>query len=1072
MERSVHCSVLAIATAAVLACPVASFAWLDPAQPDVVMKYDSADDGFSAISSEVEQNFGARSNRRIKGHQDMLTLKFDLSAYAGQTVTEAELHLCRTNTDTVTSLAVSTFNTDWTEGSGNGDRTVGAPCYRWRITPASSSVYTTEANEWTYAGSDITTAAFGNFGSLTSYGFQANDTYKSYTVAGANWIAMKVDPAVIHALMVDQYGLTATDARWHSGSSGPNPSVWTQDQNNSVRPRLYLKFAATTDTVAPGGVADLTAADGLSNGKVVLHFDAPTDPQADKAFGYTIRYSTSNDFAAATNLARWRIPRPLLPGAGQKVLLEGLTPGQTYYFFVQAYDAVGNGSVVASTSLAPTAVSAVTLMDGGFATPDPAGKTVLTVPNVLRWWAASEVTRINPVTGNRFEDGYAGTGSDNYKKANVVWDAGTNTISLLSARNEIVGAQLIVEKLTAGALNNVSVSASNLTGPGGYVINGANCVELFQMFYLPSGEYYYADPAIPLIAGVGTSFNIPDSNRNPSGNNQAVWVDVYVPKDAPSGDYPGTLTVTAAQLVSPVTVNVAIHVSPVMIPDYPTFLVDLNGYGNPWNWGANTAQTDRITLGYFQTTHKHRVVPNTLPYGWNGNVQVDRVPDTMSGSGASLHATSWTTFDRRYGPLFDGSAFSSTNATRAYYGPGANTPITHFYSTFFESWPINMLDATYGFDALGLGGTYWYNLKLSNLYNFFLTLPDVWDAYTEGYKQAFRNVTADWVLHADAKGWTQTAFQTYHNHKYSYAGCAVFWVMEENDGADDFRADGFYHQLWRDGYAQANRPNVKWDFRIDISDRYGMNYGQLDNRINWWCLGSGAANSYWPQIQYRNYFLQPDKQEDWMTYSDSPSATGSGLDSLRISLRRWSQGYKGYLPYWENFSNTSWTGFGNPAATIYSGKVGGLPGLATSYEGCFLSMRVKQMRQAEQVVELLNLWADTNGMNRERVRDSVFAKYGTSAADYGFGTVDDLKLYRMRADLLKQLEAAIFIIGDIDNNKVVNVADLQLLMQAWNTQAGPPASPAWNANADLDNNGMVNIGDLQLLVAHWGESAS
>ena len=94
----------------------------------------------------------------------------------------------------------------------------------------------------------------------------------------------------------------------------------------------------------------------------------------------------------------------------------------------------------ASVSPLPAAWVTPVLPNGGLVTPDPAGKTVPSVPGVLRYWAGSETVKINPVTGNRMEDGYTGTGADNYKKANMVWDAGTNTISLAGSRNEVLGA--------------------------------------------------------------------------------------------------------------------------------------------------------------------------------------------------------------------------------------------------------------------------------------------------------------------------------------------------------------------------------------------------------------------------------------------------------------------------------------------------------------------------------------------------------------------------------------------------------------------------------------------------------
>lgn len=1070
MERSIHRGILALATATLLSCPLTTFGWLDPVtDPSVVTVLDSEDAGFSAIGSEQELNFGANSTRRIKGHQDLMFAKWDLSAYRGKTVEAAELHLCRAGADSVTSLVVTTMNANWHEGTGNWTRSVGDPCFRWRVTPADSNVYTTADNEWTFAHSDATSAAFGNYGSLVSFGFAAADTYKAYTdTSNRDWIAMKVDPDVVAALMLDQYGLTITDARWHSGASGPNPSVYTKDQNSSVQPRLYIKFATAVDIIAPGAVMNLTAEAGPENGQVVLRFVAPVDSQAPKAFGYTIRTSSTNNFSGATDVARWRIPRPKTPGSPQSVLLEGLTPGTTAYFFVQAYDAAGNGGPVQTIGFTlPATVPTPVLADGGLATPDPTGKTIQMSTNVMRWWVASEVAKVNPVTGNRFDDGYTSTGSDNYKKANVIWDSATNTISLLAARNEVVGAQVIIERL-GSALSNVSLTASDLVRTGGGTIPAANSVEFFQMHYVSNGTYY-PEPAIPLAAPFSTTFNIPDPNRNPLGMNQTVWMDLYVPKESSAGDYTGTITIRATELTSPVTVNLKVHVSRIEIPDYPTFLVDLNGYSNPWNWGANSGAKDRTTLRYFQVCHKHRVVPNTLPYGWGANVQSDRVPDTMIGAGPTLHATSWTTFDRRYGPLFDGSAFSPTNPTQPYYGPGMNTPITHFYSTFFESWPIHMLDPVYGFDATGLGGggstwtdNYWYQLKLSDVVTFFQTLPDVWDAYTDGYKQGLRNVMADWVQHAQSKGWTRTAFETYHNHKYSYGGCAVFWVMEENDGADDFRADGFWHQLWRDGYAQANCPDVKWHFRIDISDRWGLNYGELNNRINYWDLGAGAANTHWPQIKYRNYSIDQDKQEDWIVYSDAPSVTGTGMGMARVFLQRWSQGFLGLLPYWDHFQ-TDWN---SPAelSSIYPGY--NVPGFNGTYEGCFVNIRIKEMRQAQQVIELLNLWAGTPGMNRQRVRDAVFAKYGSGSWTYSYGGVDELKLYRMRADLIKQLENATAIPGDVNGDGHVDVVDLLYFADAWGKLLG---QTGYNAGCDFNGDGSVDVLDLLVMAAHWGQ---
>ena len=982
MHKVASLPVVYLVTVVALAAP-AGYAWLNPTDPGVVTVKDTADNEFSFYGGPAQQTEwlnknGTQSSARLKGAETIGGFKFDLSSYKGKTVTEAELHLARSNTDQIFSMVAATINTDWVEGTA---------CWRYRDT----------SKEWTFPYSDFSTATFGNYGSLVCFGYAADNTFRAYTASGfpSSWIAMKLNPDVVQALILDQPGgLAVTDPRGHLYT---NPAVYTREGGTNGQPRLYIKFGTTNDTTPPGAVASLGATAGPEDGQAILSFAAPTDSQAAKAFGYTIRYGTPSVFASAKDVDRWRIARPSVPGTSQKVLIEGLTPGTTYTFYVQAYDAAGNGGTVQTTTLkVPAAFATATLANGSISSPNPIGKSVRTVTGVLRYWATSEVAKVNPVTGNRFEDGYTSSGSDNYKKANVVWDAGTNTLSLIGCRNEVIGAQLILEKLGA-SLTGAKVVVGDLAGPGGAKITASPNVELFQLHYVSASGVYYADAAIPLKAPFPDTFGIPDANHNPTGKNQSVWMDFYLPKTATAGDYTGTITVTATQLTSPVTINLKVHVSSIVIPDFPTFVVDLNGYGAPWDFGTGN-NIDLTCLRYFQTAHQHRAVCNILPYGWNGSTHSDRRPD-LSGTGSSLHASDWTAFDARYGRFFDGTAFLPTTPVSPYAGPGQGTPITHFYTTFHEMWPISLLDTTYGFDAAGKGGTYWDNLVDTNPASFFATAPDIYPAFTTGYKQANRNVVTDWVTHAHSKGWTYTAFECYLNNKYYYNGSHALWELEECTTADDFRAVGFFHQLYRDGLSAAGISNVPWHNRIDISDRWGQNWGQLDNRVNWQDMGSGAAGWHWPNKEYRKYVLDGDKQEEWIWYGLGAPIAASGIGNAQVFLQKWCQSFKGGLPYWDNYQ-TSWS-TANDLSTMYSGQ--SVPGLGV-YEGAIMSTRVKMIRQVEQTIELLNLWANTTGMNRQRVRDALSAKYGDKTRDFSFNQLDELKLYQIHADLIAQLD--------------------------------------------------------------------
>jgi len=62
--------------------------------------------------------------------------------------------------------------------------------------------------------------------------------------------------------------------------------------------------------------------------------------------------------------------------------------------------------------------------------------------------------------------------------------------------------------------------------------------------------------------------------------------------------------------------------------------------------------------------------------------------------------------------------------------------------------------------------------------------------------------------------------------------------------------------------------------------------------------------------------------------------------------------------------------------------------------------------------------------------------------------------------------AEVGIDGDINVDGEVNLTDLSLLGQAWNSRIG---NPHYNECADINNDGVINSGDLSILGQHWGE---
>ena len=65
--------------------------------------------------------------------------------------------------------------------------------------------------------------------------------------------------------------------------------------------------------------------------------------------------------------------------------------------------------------------------------------------------------------------------------------------------------------------------------------------------------------------------------------------------------------------------------------------------------------------------------------------------------------------------------------------------------------------------------------------------------------------------------------------------------------------------------------------------------------------------------------------------------------------------------------------------------------------------------------------------------------------------------------VVMQTRAATPIVGDLNNDGVVNVFDLSILLSHWGTN---------DATSDINHDGTVNIFDLSSLLSHWGQSST
>ena len=262
------------------------------------------------------------------------------------------------------------------------------------------------------------------------------------------------------------------------------------------------------------------------------------------------------------------------------------------------------------------------------------------------------------------------------KPANSVWDG--SAIHLHGAKNEVIGLQLILQSGEQGA-QAVDVRLESLEHASGARIDyqptpqdptdtRGRQIELFTQHYLhidkPTLPAHFFDPA---AAPAGMTGWVPDalvpfSAKPGKGGapfdikprrNQGVWIDIYVPRDAPTGEYTGELVVTeAGEATSRIPVTLEVH--HFALPDETHFPVMM--YMNPKSparrHGEDNSQA--IIDRYHRMAHRHRVEFTN----WYG-------PDTGQ---AELD-------------LFTGAAFT---AERGYEGPGAAVGNRIIPASFYE----------------------------------------------------------------------------------------------------------------------------------------------------------------------------------------------------------------------------------------------------------------------------------------------------------------------------------------------------------------------------------------------------
>lgn len=572
-------------------------------------------------------------------------------------------------------------------------------------------------------------------------------------------------------------------------------------------------------------------------------------------------------------------------------------------------------------------------------------------------WAAGDSIRVDPLHGRIWEENrmiFPDAPSRDFRQSSLVWDNAKKTITLSAARNEITAFQIVIEREGAAPLKKVNVELGELEGPGGARIGAAN-IDLFKEWYVnvdkrsdqnfSLGTGWYPDALIPCSRWTGKlfpksfilPFSIPDHLNNISldQKNQAMWVDIYVPRDraqTPPGVYRGPLTVSSS--AGSTTLQVSLTVWDFALPDKNHLGGDIHTDTEIHTF------TPELELKYYQLLRRHRLVMGEIGYA----------PDIDVKDG-QVHID-WTKYDARLGRYLDGSAFTREYG---YDGPGYGVPV-ELLMLPFDAFPVNDY-----YNSRNIGWPYGKEWKFYRPWP--IEVPDqgVTPEYTSIWKDTFRQFEEHIEQHP---AWKDTKF-------------VVFLLsLDESYDEDSVEKLLYYGGLMKDSGAKRLKFRIDGSYPMDTMDR-------LAKVVDIVILG---VRSYVPE---RVKSLREHGLEDWF-YTGMGNTDGDPLGCRALGWVSWKYGAKSWA-IWEMDFN-SLRAWQYPATyverngavqngqgfLVYRGETMGL-------EEPVASIRLKLMRRGSQDYEYFWLLSQQAGgkTKADAIASSVIHEPLGSAETWG-----------------------------------------------------------------------------------------
>ncbi|HEX2971504.1 MAG TPA: hypothetical protein VHP11_04190, partial [Tepidisphaeraceae bacterium] len=543
-------------------------------------------------------------------------------------------------------------------------------------------------------------------------------------------------------------------------------------------------------------------------------------------------------------------------------------PGSAIVIAIRPVDRAGNVGPVSTAGVALSkAVPPLVLKELDSSNSPGVDASPVTLPG-LSISILDALDKVHPVTGQLIPEQ-----PSTYTQANHLWSAASKTISLHAARNEFVDFQILL----SGQADSLSAELT--------FEDPAIRPTLHRFRHVNSKRGPLPDPLIPLSGAI----SIPAKDEQLPGQKHATLLaDVYVPHTVAPGVHRGTLLLKEGD--ASVSLRVELRVWNFTLPDRLSFVPEMNCYGLP-------RETE---LAYYRLAQQHRTCLNRLGYSWRGTIS-DGCAPRWTGSDFD-----WADYDKRFGPLLDGSAFADL--------PRKSIPVEAFYLPLNENWPMDVNKA--------FKGGYWIE-----------------EAFDPAYRAAFVEAAGKFAQHLNQKKWHSTLFEFYLNNKVyfketSWSRCSAPWIFDEPANTQDFWALRWYGQAFHEGAAR-HPGQAKLVFRCDIS-RPQWQRDVLDGVLNVNIIG-GDFRRYHRAVIDR----KARNGETTINYGSSNDIEDSNIQPVAWCVETWCLGGDGVLPWQTVGNDQSWKD-ADPLSLFYPGKAHGEP---------FPSIRLKAYRRGQQDVE-------------------------------------------------------------------------------------------------------------------------